>query len=43
MAVIETVNNEQKNIVQIEHFRHCSFNNFMVNVLLAIDALLCLP
>ena len=30
-ALIETVNDELKNIVQIEHSRHRSFSNFIVN------------
>ena len=43
-AVIETVNDELKNIAQIEHSRHRSFNNFIVNILSAIAAyLLFLP
>jgi hypothetical protein len=37
-ALIETVNDELKNIAQIEHSRHRSFNNFIVNALSAIDA-----
>ena len=37
-AVIETVNDELKNIAQIEHSRHRSFNNFIVNILSAIAA-----
>ena len=37
-AVIETINDELKNIAQIEHSRHRSFNNFIVNILSAIDA-----
>ena len=28
-ALIETVNDELKNIAQIEHSRHRSFNNFI--------------
>ena len=32
-AIIETVNDELKNIAQVEHFRHRSFDNFMVNLL----------
>nr|WP_188413659.1 transposase [Pedobacter mendelii] len=31
--VIETVNDELKNICQIEHFRHRSFTSFIVNIL----------
>lgn len=37
-AVIETVNDELKNIAQIEHSRHRSFNNFIANALGAIAA-----
>ena len=37
-ALIEIVNDELKNIAQIEHSRHRSFNNFIVNSLLAIAA-----
>ena len=37
-ALIETVNDELKNIAQIEYSRHRSFNNFVTNVLSAIDA-----
>ena len=37
-AVIETVNDELKNIAQIEHSRHRTFNNLIVNILSAIAA-----
>ncbi|MCQ2283597.1 MAG: IS982 family transposase, partial [Bacteroidales bacterium] len=37
-AVIETVNDELKNIAQIEHSRHRSLCNFMVNAIAAIAA-----
>ena len=37
-ALIETVNDELKNIAQIEHSRHRSFDNFIVNTLSAIAA-----
>ena len=37
-ALIETVNDELKNIAQIEHSRHRSFNNFIANSLSAIEA-----
>ena len=37
-AVIETVNDELKNIAQIEHSRHRSFDNFIANALSAIAA-----
>ena len=34
-AIIETVNDELKNIAQIEHSRHRCFDNFIVNILRA--------
>lgn len=37
-ALIETVNDELKNIAQIEHSRHRSFDNFIANSLSAIAA-----
>ena len=37
-AIIETVNDELKNIAQIEHSRHRCFDNFIVNILGAIAA-----
>lgn len=37
-ALIETANDELKNIAQIEHSRHRSFNNFIANALAAIAA-----
>ena len=37
-ALIETVNDELKNIAQVEHSRHRSFNNFITNSLSAITA-----
>ena len=37
-AIIETVNDELKNIAQVEHSRHRSFENFIVNMLGAIAA-----
>lgn len=37
-ALIETVNDELKNIAQTEHSRHRSFNNFIANSLSAIAA-----
>ena len=42
-AIIETVNNELKNIAQVEHSRHRSFDNFIVNLLGAIAAYCCFP
>ena len=35
-AIIETVNDELKNIARVEHSRHRSFDNFIVNILAAI-------
>ena len=37
-AIIETENDELKNIVQVEHSRHRCFDNFIVNLLGAIEA-----
>lgn len=37
-SVIETVNDELKNMCQIEHSRHRSFSNFVVNTLSALIA-----
>ncbi len=36
-AIIETVNDELKNIAQVEHSRHRSFDNFFINLLGAIS------
>lgn len=32
-AIIETINDELKNIAQAEHSRHRTFDNFIVNLL----------
>ena len=37
-ALIETVNDELKNIYQIEHTRHRSFENFTTNLLSGLIA-----
>ena len=37
-AVIETVNDELKNICQIEHTRHRSVDNFVTNLVSALIA-----
>ena len=37
-AIIETVNDELKNICQVEHTRHRSIDNFLINVLGALTA-----
>ena len=42
-AIIETVNDELKNIAQVEHSRHRSFDNFIVNLLGAIAVYCCFP
>ncbi len=40
-VIIETVNDELKNIAQVEHSRHRSFDNFIIN-LLGVIAVYCL-
>ena len=35
-ALVETVNDELKNVCQIEHTRHRSFENFLTNLLQVI-------
>ena len=42
-AVIETVNDELKNICQIEHTRHRSVDNFATNLIAGIIAYNLLP
>lgn len=42
-SVIETVNDELKNICQVEHSRHRSFTNFLVNIVSGIIAYSFLP
>jgi hypothetical protein len=42
-SVIETVNEELKDICQIEHSRHRSFNNFISNLLSALIAYCIFP
>ena len=42
-AIIETVNDELKNIAQVEHSMHRAFDNFIVNLLSAIAAYCCFP
>jgi len=37
-SVIETINDELKNICQIEHSRHRSFTNFITNLLSGLVA-----
>lgn len=41
-ALLETVNDELKNIAQIEHSRHRSFNNFVANSLSVVSRI-CSP
>lgn len=41
-ALIETVNDELNIICQLEHTRHRSFNNFILNIIAAL-AYSCLP
>ena len=40
-AIIEMVNDELKNIAQVEHSIHRCFDNFIVNLLGAIAAIAC--
>ena len=42
-SVIETVNDELKNVCQIEHTRHRSFNNFATNLIAGLIAYNLLP
>ena len=42
-AIIETINDELKNIAQVEHSRHRCFDNFIVNILGAIAAYCMFP
>ena len=42
-AIIEAVNDEMKNIAQVEHSRHRCFENFIVNLLGAIAAYCLFP
>lgn len=42
-AVIESVNDELKNICQIEHTRHRSFANFLTNLIAGLLAYSFLP
>ena len=42
-AIIETVNDELKNIAQVGHSKHQCFDNFIVNMLGAIAAYCCFP
>lgn len=37
-AIIESVNDELKNIAHVEHSRHRSFDNFLINTLGAVAA-----
>jgi len=42
-SVIETVNDELKNICQVEHSRHRSFTNFIANIVAGLIAYSFLP
>jgi len=42
-AIIETINDELKNIAQTEHSRHRSFPNFIVNLIGGITAYCLFP
>ena len=42
-SIIETINDELKNICQIEHSRHRSFTNFLTNLISGLMAYSFLP
>jgi hypothetical protein len=42
-SIIESINDELKNIAQVEHSRHRCFDNFIVNLLGAVAAYCCFP
>ena len=42
-AIIETINDELKNVAQVEHSRHRGLDNFIVNLLGAIAAYCMFP
>lgn len=42
-ALIETINDELKNIAHIEYSRHRSFENFLINLLSGITAYFFFP
>ncbi|MEX0052946.1 transposase, partial [Clostridium butyricum] len=42
-AIIETINDQLKNICQIEHNRHRSFTNFAVNIVSGLISYSFLP
>lgn len=42
-TLIETVNDELKNLCQIEHTRHRSINSFMINLMAALIAYCLMP
>ena len=42
-SIIETINDELKNICQIEHSRHRSFANFLTNLISGLLAYAFLP
>lgn len=42
-SVIETLNDEFKNVCQVEHTRHRSVNNFAINLLAGLIAYNLLP
>jgi hypothetical protein len=37
-SIIETINDQLKNISQLEHSRHCSLTGFMLNLVAALVA-----
>ena len=37
-SIIESINNELKNMAQVDHSRHRSFNNFVSNLMAGLAA-----
>ena len=37
-SLIETIFDELKNLYQIEHIRHCSLFNFLINLMVGVNA-----
>jgi len=42
-SIIETINDELKNICQLEHSRHRSFHNFLIDIISGLLAYSFLP
>lgn len=42
-TIIETINDELKNIAQVKYSKYRNFDNFIINLLGAIEAYYCFP